>query len=226
MSGIELRSRAELRNLVVVWDLRAYGLSRWYPWYAFRFPTLRYQRVLRRTERWMGEPYLHAHLMYLYWRLRLRHLGIRMGLSIPPGVFGPGLSIPHYGSIVVNDKVRAGAFCRIHSATNIGENGGSAPVIGDGVYLAPGSVVYGAANIGSRSVVAANSVVGVSAPSGSLIAGVPAKVRFCDPGVYDRAMPSWIVEALDSYAESALWLTDLWLRRKSVEADHTPTRTQ
>ena len=43
--------------------------------------------------------YLHAHLMYLYWRLRLRHLGIRMGLSIPPGVFGPGLSIPHYGSI-------------------------------------------------------------------------------------------------------------------------------
>lgn len=63
------------------------------------------------------------------------------GISIPPNVFGRGLSIAHFGSIVVSDKAKVGRYCRIHSATNIGIYKEAAPKLGDFVYIGPGAVI-------------------------------------------------------------------------------------
>lgn len=55
-----------------------------------------------------------------YLQLKVRRLGRKLGFSIPANVFGPGLSIAHAGTIVVNGKCKVGANCRIHVCVNIG----------------------------------------------------------------------------------------------------------
>ncbi|WGW12169.1 hypothetical protein LWF01_19150 [Saxibacter everestensis] len=117
-----------------------------------------------------------ARLAFVATRIRMARLSQRLGLSIPPGAFGPGLCIPHYGTIVVNDKARFGSFCRIHASTNIGEYNGAAPIVGDEVYIGPGAVIYGNAWIGDRVIVGANSVVTGEFPADVTIAGAPARV--------------------------------------------------
>ncbi|ASR01955.1 Serine acetyltransferase [Gordonia rubripertincta] len=182
-------------------DLTAYGLTAWRPWSRFRLPTLHYQRVLRATEYFRAREGVLSSVIAIVLYVRLKSIGKKLGLSIPPGVFGPGLSVPHYGSVVVNDKVRAGAFCRIHSATNLGESGGSAPVLGDGVYVGPGAVLYGGISVGSGSVVGANAVVNKDVAENSLVVGAPASVRPTGTA-YVRSMPAHIIRALAAYEEA------------------------
>ena len=40
--------------------------------------------------------------------MRFRYLSKKLGFTIPINVFGPGLSIAHYGTIVVNSKAKIG----------------------------------------------------------------------------------------------------------------------
>lgn len=115
---------------------------------------------------------------YFYLFYKFKKLSLRLGFSIPLNVFGPGLSIVHYGTIVVNANAKVGKNCRIHPSTCIGASGGSgdAPKIGDNVYIAPGVKIYGNIKISSNIVFAANSAVGSSfLEENILIGGVPAK---------------------------------------------------
>jgi serine O-acetyltransferase len=113
-----------------------------------------------------------------------------LGISIPPGVFGRGLSIAHYGSIVVNDKARVGKYCRIHCATNIGESAGGAPTIGDYVYIGPGAVIYGGITLGNEIAVGANAVVGKGFIGPATLGGVPARVISSEGS--QKVMPDWM----------------------------------
>ena len=109
-----------------------------------------------------------------------RRMAIRLGISISPNTFGPGLSIAHRGTIVVNGGARIGANCRLHTGVNIGTEAGqsdAAPTIGDNCYIAPGAKIFGPIHIGSNSVIGANAVVNKDFPEGNQsIAGVPAVV--------------------------------------------------
>jgi serine O-acetyltransferase len=140
-----------------------------------------FQRLLRRVE-YLGNVRRRgiAHrILYLYWRLKYRRLSVKLSFSIPPNVFGPGLAIVHYGTIVINENARVGANCRIHVCTNVGASGGTsgAPQLGDNVYLAPGAKIIGDIRVPSNTAVGANAVVNKSfSEENTLIAGVPAKV--------------------------------------------------
>jgi serine O-acetyltransferase len=117
-------------------------------------------------------------LRYLFIKYRFRKISVQLGFTIPENVFGPGLTIPHYGTIIINAKVRVGANCRLHACTNIGESGGvrGAPVIGDNVYIGPGAKIYGQIIIANNIAIAANAAVGKSfLNEHKLIGGVPAK---------------------------------------------------
>ena len=104
-------------------------------------------------------------------------MGYKLGFTISENTFGEGLSIAHYGSIVVNPEARIGMNCRIHSGVNIGADarGGSAPQIGNSVYLGPGAKVFGGITIGDNTVIGANAVVNKDFSGNGTIAGVPAK---------------------------------------------------
>jgi len=183
-------------------DLKAYiradATSRGAPVSVRNFlldPVLRFQLLLRFDE-WLlntRKPRL-LRLPFLLW---FRRLSVRLGFSIGPNIFGPGLAIVHYGTIVIDPTTRIGRNCRIHVGSHIG---GAAqfvdparahefsPRIGDNVYIGPGAKLYGPIRIGSNCVIGANAVVTRSFPEDGLtLAGVPAKV-IATGGTGDRVI--------------------------------------
>ena len=109
---------------------------------------------------------------------RFKKLSLKLGFSIPINVFGPGLAIVHYGTIVVNASSKVGKNCRIQTCTNIGASGGrsEAPQIGENVYIGPGAVIYGNIKLGNNIAIGANSVVNKSfEETDIMIGGVPAQ---------------------------------------------------
>lgn len=141
----------------------------------------RFEILLRKIEFFMNckKGYLNeAYLKYL--RLRFHNLGIKTGFLIPPNVFGPGLSIAHYGSIVVDSGATVGENCRIHQCVTIGTKAGYerlAPSIGDNVFIGPGAVIVGPVKIANGIAIGANSYVDKSFEEPEItIGGVPAKI--------------------------------------------------
>jgi len=116
---------------------------------------------------------------YLILYISYNKLSIKLGFSIPLNVFGAGLAIAHYGTIVVNSGAKVGTNCRLHPSTCVGASGGTskAPQIGNNVYIGPGAKIYGDIVIGNNSAIAANAAVNKSfMEDGILIGGVPAKM--------------------------------------------------
>ena len=142
-------------------------------------PTQVFLKWLRRTEWYYNANGLLHKLLFLLAYHRYRKISLKTGFSIPKNVCAAGLSIPHYGSIVINANCRIGENCRIQNNVNIGASGGSskAPKIGNNVYIGPGAVIYGDIEIADNCYIGANAVVNKSFDIPfSVIAGIPAKV--------------------------------------------------
>lgn len=111
---------------------------------------------------------------------RYKRMQLKLGFSIPLNVFGPGLSIAHYGTIVVSEGAKIGANCRIHEGVTIGATNGSsdAAIIGDNVFIGTGAKIIGRVFISDNVSIAANAVVvkDVICDNGCTVGGVPAKV--------------------------------------------------
>jgi serine O-acetyltransferase len=119
-------------------------------------------------------------ILLFYRKLQFKRTSVKLGYSISPNTIGPGLSIAHRGTIVINGGAKIGANCRIHVDVNIGTEAGkskAAPTVGDNCYIGPGAKIFGEINIGPNTVIGANAVVNKSFPEGNqTIAGIPAKV--------------------------------------------------
>ena len=91
---------------------------------------------------------------------------------------GPGLLVPHAGTIFVHGGTKMGARCTIYHGCTIGAgpDGVGAANIGDDVLLACNSTILGNVTIGDRVLVAANSLVLMDIGAGRTAIGVPAKV--------------------------------------------------
>ena len=115
----------------------------------------------------------------LFLHYRLRKKGRKLcGFHIPPNTFEEGLSIAHWGPIVVHPSARIGKNCRIHQCVTIGATNGQtkAAKIGDNVFIGPCSSVIGNIEIGNDIAIGANTVVTKSfLENGITIAGTPAK---------------------------------------------------
>jgi len=101
------------------------------------------------------------------------HISLDSGAEI-----GPGLFIPHVGSIRVHSDTQIGADCALHHVTTIGATGGdeTGAVIGDHVYISCHSSILGSVVIGDGAKIGANSLVITDVPAGALAVGVPAKI--------------------------------------------------
>lgn len=105
-----------------------------------------------------------------------------LGFSIPINVFGPGLSIAHYGTIVVNGKAKIGANCRIQTCVVIGGKIGvdEYPRIGDNCYIGSGAKIIGNVTIGNNVKIGANAVVTKNFGDNLTLVGIPAKALMAD----------------------------------------------
>ncbi|MEI8087708.1 MAG: serine acetyltransferase [Paludibacter sp.] len=158
-------------------DLKAFQLDKLSLYNYVWMDCLRFQRRLRKIE------YLHnVKQGNLFCKIQLiileiinHQLATRLGLSIPKNVFGAGLCIVHYGTIVVSPKAKIGENCRIHPSTSIGEYNG-APTLGNNVYIAPGAKLFGGITIGNNVAIGANAVVNNDVPNNVTVGGIPAKI--------------------------------------------------
>jgi serine O-acetyltransferase len=97
-------------------NLQTWIIGIFFPDYLWKF-----QKLLRKLEFAKNcQRTLLRKFCYIWIQFRFKKLSLKLGFSIPPNVFGPGLAIMHYGTIVVNANSRVGANCRIHTCTNIG----------------------------------------------------------------------------------------------------------
>jgi serine O-acetyltransferase len=158
-------------------DLAANGINKWRLMYKYIHPVLYFQRILRKVEYYHNcRCDLVGHIYSKYLSYILLKNSIKLGLTIPPNVFGPGLRISHYGNVVVSPKTIVGKNCLIHSGVNIGDLRGSVPKIGDYVYIGPGAKLFGNITIGNNVAIGANAVVNKDIPDNVTVAGVPAKI--------------------------------------------------
>jgi serine O-acetyltransferase len=171
-----IQSRADYLHYLAQ-DLKANELSSWRFHYRLRYPVVAWLRLLRRCE-------FHSNcsrtklgkMLGLILKRSTRNRAIQLGFTIPPNVFGPGLSLPHWGPIVVSEKAKVGANCRIHPGTCIGEDRGTFPTLGDNTYIGPGAKIYGGVVLGDNVAVGANAVVNKSFPEGNVtLVGIPAR---------------------------------------------------
>lgn len=149
-----------------------------------KFPTPFYDEVwrfeisLRKAEYAVNCRKGMVYLPYRLFRKLIFHLNsVRCGFSIPLNVFGKGLSIAHYGTMVVNSNAKIGNYCRIQECTTIGSSGSDvAPQIGDYVFIGSGARIIGEVSIADGIAIGANAVVVKSFEEPWIsIAGVPAK---------------------------------------------------
>ncbi len=112
------------------------------------------------------------HLLSMYYKYKYFKLGAKLGFSIGCDVFGYGLVIPHYGTIVVGGSNRIGNYAVLHTSTCISDNKKN---IGDGLYLSTGAKMTSKIVLGNNVSVGANSVVNRSFGDNIMIAGAPAR---------------------------------------------------
>lgn len=139
----------------------------------------RFEILLRKTEYYVnckktfiGKLYSKV-LQFLYYKKRLKY-----NTYIPLNVFGPGFSIAHFGSIIVNGNAKIGKNCIIQDSVTIGATNGAsdAPVLGDNIFIGSGARIIGKVNIASDIAIGSNAVVVNNFnESGITIGGVPAK---------------------------------------------------
>lgn len=140
----------------------------------------KFQRYLRLIEYFdnVKNGYIFNLFSYVV-RFRKRQLAIKLGYEISSNTFGPGLVIMHRGPIIILDKVRIGAKCRIHSCVNIGSTKGTGigATIGNNCYIGPGVQIVGPVQLADNITIGAGSVVTKSFDTPNvIIAGVPARI--------------------------------------------------
>lgn len=149
----------------------------------------RFQRLLRKVEflRNCGESRLSRISRLRSW-YNFGKLSVKLGFTVPPNVFGPGLSIAHRGTIVVHPDSKVGENCRINQNVSIGsvtEVPDDSPSIGNNVYIGAGAVIIGPITIADGIAIGANSYVNKSFSEPNItIAGCPAK-KVSDKGSED-----------------------------------------
>lgn len=112
-------------------------------------------------------------ILSMFYKWRFLKLGYKLGFSIGENVFGYGLVLPHYGTIVIGNDNCIGNYAIIHTSTLIIQNGST---IGDGLFLGAGAKIINKVMIGENVWVGANSIVNKSFADNVMVAGIPSQV--------------------------------------------------
>lgn len=110
-------------------------------------------------------------LPYLYHLSRLRKESHVTGFQIPPHICGKGLTIWHWGSIIINPAARIGENCTLYPDVLIGHKkpGDGAAIIGDNVFIGAGTKIIGPVRIGNNVIIGQNCVITKDVPDNSVV---------------------------------------------------------
>lgn len=133
----------------------------------------KYERWLRKAEYYQNR----NKVLFSLAKLNLHRYSISTGFQIALNTCGPGLSLAHRGTVIINSKSRVGENCRIQTGVTLGTSNGSniAPNIGNNVFLGEGCKIIGDVSIPDNCNIGANAVVVKTITEQGSYGGVPAK---------------------------------------------------
>ena len=162
---------------------RQHGYSGWGSEGFWALVIYRFHKAIRRRRpRWLWLPLSLCFSVVRKLFTLVTHIDIE-----PDAEIGPGLLIPHLGSIRIHGASKIGADCVIHHVCTIGAGphpGGA--TIGDHVFIGCHTSIIGKLSIGNGAIIAANSLVLGDVPAGATAIGVPAKIL---PGMPNSMSP-------------------------------------
>ena len=117
-----------------------------------------------------NDGFLHK-FFRIYYLWKLRKMSIITGFQIPPNTIDKGLTIYHWGPIIINSKTRIGKNCILNPMVVIGHKspGEPAPRIGNNVFIGAGAKIIGDITIGDNVIIGQNVVVNKSVKSDSIV---------------------------------------------------------
>ena len=138
----------------------------------------RFIKTLRKVEYYSNNKSIYNALLLFYYVRKYLKLGRITGFQIPINSIGEGLTIWHYGTIIINQDTTIGKYCILRPDIVIGHKKGGtpSPTIGDYVEINSGARIIGDVHIGDDVIIAPNAVVTKDIPSHSIVAGIPAKI--------------------------------------------------
>lgn len=135
----------------------------------------KYIVALRKTELCINSTNIIRHSFFrFYWLWRLRRLSYKTGFQIPPNTCGKGLTIFHWGWIVINGKTKIGENCTLYPGVLIGHKSpaiGKSATIGNNVFIGAGTKIIGGVTIGDNVTIGVNTVITKDVPSNVVIGG-------------------------------------------------------
>lgn len=148
-----------------------------YLWNVFFDPGLKFLYWFRKAQNSSDKSPLG-----IFYRIILRRYQIKYGFQISAKTqIDGGLYLGHWGTVVVNPKVKIGKNCNLaHGVTigqtNRGENTG-VPQIGNNVWIGTNAVIVGGITIGNNVLIAPNSYVNQNIEDDSIVFGNPISIK-------------------------------------------------
>ena len=147
--------------------------------HIFGDEVMKYLIVLRKLEYWTncGKGII-GKIFRLYYTYRHKHQNLRLHFAVYPNSCGKGLSLAHYGNILIHEDTQIGENCRLCQEVTVGGNKGSRAVatIGNNCFIGAGAKILGGITIADDVVIGANAVVveDITEP-GTTWGGIPAR---------------------------------------------------
>ena len=106
-----------------------------------------------------------------YYHARLRKYARITGYQIPPFTCGKGLTIWHWGTIIVNGAAQIGDNCTLHTGVLLGHKkpNEGCPIVGNNVFIGAGTKIIGNITIGDNVIIGQNCVITKDIPANSVI---------------------------------------------------------
>ena len=120
-------------------------------------------------------------IMRIYWLRKLRKLSYKTGFQIPPNTCGKGLTIWHWGSIIINPATHIGENCTLYPGVLIGHKSskeGKSATIGNNAFIGAGTKIIGDVHIGDNVTIGQNCVITKDIPAGSVVVQDNRGLRF------------------------------------------------
>lgn len=133
--------------------------------------TWKYIKTLRYCEYHINNSGKYHMIMRIFYLWKLRRLSYKTAIQIPPNAVGPGLNLPHFGAINMNENSKVGRNATIYSGVRLGwkEKNMPCPCIGDNVFIGTGTNIIGNVHIGDDVTIGQNCVIVKDIPSGSTV---------------------------------------------------------